>query len=121
MSSLVQVELTHIQGVPVLRFRGELRLEVAEPERELNRLAAGRPPVVVLDFSGLTIISSLGMGLINAFRRGLHAYGGVTRIAAAQRDVLQALTLCGLDRLFQMYDTVEAAVAAPAESAKQLS
>lgn len=110
MSSLVEVALTHVQGVAVLHLRGEMRLDLTTVERELNRLSAGRPAVVVLDFSQLTIISSLGMGILNTFRRALHSHGGVTRIAAAQPNVLQALKLCSLDKLFEMYDTLDAAL-----------
>jgi anti-sigma B factor antagonist len=111
MQSALQVELSHVRDIPVLSIGGEMRLDLAVLERELNRLAAGRPPVVVLDLSGLSFISSLGMGLLNSFRRGLHSHGGITRIAAAQPDVATALRLCSLDKLYEMHDSLDAALA----------
>jgi anti-sigma B factor antagonist len=119
MQSALEVELSHVRGVPVLNIRGEMRLDLAVLERELNRLAAGRPPVVVLDLSGVVLISSLGMGLLNSFRRGLHSHGGVTRIAAAQPDIAKALRLCSLDKLFEMHDSLDTALAAPVGATPQ--
>jgi anti-sigma B factor antagonist len=110
MTSPVEVEVAQLNGVPVLRLRGEMRLDVADVERALNRLAAGRPAVVVLDLSRLSFISSLGMGLLNTFRRGLHSHGGVTKIAGAQPNVATALRLCSLDKLFEMHETIESAI-----------
>jgi anti-sigma B factor antagonist len=114
MPSNLQIELTQVNSVPVLYIRGEMRLDVGNLERSLNRLSAGRPKFVVLDLSGLSFISSLGMGLLNAFRRGLHSHSGVTRIAAAQPDVLKALALCSLDKLFEMHPTLDSALASKA-------
>jgi anti-anti-sigma factor len=107
--SAVQVELTHVNAIPVLRITGEMRLDIADVERALNRLAAGRPRVVVIDLGAVPFISSLGMGLLNAFRRGLLSHGGVTRLASPQPDVLNALTLCKLTDLFQIHLTLASA------------
>ena len=114
MSSPLEADLRHVNGIPVLSLRGEMRLDIAEAERFLNRLSAGRPPLVILDLSGLTFISSLGMGLLNAFRRGLHSHHGITRIAAAQPEVANALKLCSLDKLFDMHETLVSALNSPA-------
>ena len=110
----VSCELTQIDGIPVLRIAGEMRLEIDDAERALNRLSAGRPPLVVLDLSDLTFISSLGMGLLNGFRRGLHTHGGITRIAGPRPDVAKALILCGLDKLFEIHPTLPSATQKPA-------
>ena len=110
----VEAEVVEIAGTPVLRLKGALRLDAAPLERQLIRLSAGRPAVVVIDLAGLTFISSLGMGLLNHFRRGCGAYGGVVKIAAPQPAVDEVLRLCNFQQLFEFHDTVEAALAAPA-------
>jgi len=115
MSAALQVQLTLINAIPVLHIRGEMRLDVSEVERALNRLSAGRPPVAVIDLSEVPFISSLGMGLLNGFRRGLLSHGGgVTRLAALQPDVLKALTLCRLTDLFEIHDNLDSATSKPA-------
>jgi len=107
-----QVELAPINSIPVLHIRGDMRLDLADLERALNRLAAGRPPIVVIDLAGVPFISSLGMGLLNTFRRGLASHGGITRLAAPQPEVLKALTLCKLTALFETHDTLASATSA---------
>jgi len=115
MSAAPQVQINQINSIPVLHISGEMRLEISEVERALNRLSAGRPPVVVIDLSEVPFISSLGMGLLNGFRRGLLSHGGgVTRLAALRPDVLKALTLCKLTDLFEIHDTLDAATSKPA-------
>jgi anti-sigma B factor antagonist len=116
MVSGVAAEVTDLPGAVVLRITGEMRLDVSAVERQLIRLSAGRPGVVVLDLSGLSLISSLGIGLLNHFRRGLAAYGGVCKIAAAQPAVFTALKLCNLDKLFEFHPTVDSAIATAANS-----
>jgi anti-anti-sigma factor len=116
MTNPVQVELADVGGVLILRLSGELRLDMTPLERQLIRLSAGRPAVVVIDLAGLSFISSLGMGYLNNFRRGVKPYGGVVKIAAAQPLVDQALRLCNFHQLFEFHDSVEAALGARAAS-----
>ena len=116
MTPVVEAEVVEFPGAMLLRLSGEMRLDVTPVERQLIRLSATRPALVVIDLAGLSFISSLGMGLLNGFRRGLQAYGGVTKIAAAQLDVGKALKLCNFDKLFEFHETVESALAAPAVS-----
>ena len=116
-SSGVEAEVVEFPGAIVLRLVGELRLDLAPVERQLIRLSAARPALVVIDLAGLSFISSLGMGLLNHFRRGLDSHGGVTKIAAAHPDVDNALWLCNFDKLFEFHDSVENALAvAPANT-----
>lgn len=112
----VEAEIVEIAGTPVLRLKGELRLDASALERQLIRLSAGRPSVIVIDLTGLLFISSLGMGLLNTFRKGVRAYGGVMKMAAARPSVDEALRLCNFHQLFEFHDTIEAALAAPLPS-----
>lgn len=112
MSQGVEAEVVQMAGTPVLKLKGELRLDTTPLERQLIRLSAGRPAVMVIDLSALVFISSLGMGLLNNFRKGVRAYGGVVKIAAAQPPVDEALRLCNFHQLFEFHDSVEAALAA---------
>jgi anti-anti-sigma factor len=116
MMNGVQAEVVEMAGVPVLRLTGELRLDASTLERQLIRLSAGRPAVVVIDLAGLIFISSLGMGYLNNFRKGVRAYGGVVKMAAAKPVVDHALRLCNFQQLFEFHDTVEAALVSQAAS-----
>jgi anti-anti-sigma factor len=97
------------QGV-VLRLEGSAsfnnldRLQFA-----LIRLVARRMPLAVLDFSELTFIASLAMGVLVTFRRDLGRWGGRVRIAGARPEIYEALQVAGLTDVFEFYPTVEQA------------
>lgn len=112
MNSTFETEVMQFPTGIVLRLTGELRLDASPLERQLLRLSAARPALLVIDLGSLSFISSLGMGMLNAFRKGIILAGGVTKIAAAQPQVAQALRLCNFDKLFEMHDTVDAALGA---------
>lgn len=57
------------------------------------------PPVVVLDFSGVTFMDSSGIGLIMGRSRMLNAYGGVLEIHNPSSLIRKVLRLSGADRL----------------------
>src|SRR5262249_43896767 len=90
----------------------------------LTRPLARRPPLVLLDFSELTLLSSLAMGLLVRFRRDLARWGGRVRIAGAppsvrewwggarqDRGILTAEALAALD-----LDKMELAVLSACET-----
>jgi anti-anti-sigma factor len=87
----------------VIRIDGEARVDCAGAL--LNGLltpAACRPPVVTLDLSGLHSISSLAMGVLVCYRRGVVRTGGRVRLAGElQPAVREALTRAGLLDLFE--------------------
>ena len=116
MTPGVEAEVIAHSEATILRLSGEFRLDAGPVERAIIRLSAARPPLVVIDLAGLAFISSLGMGMLNQFRRGRLAHGGVTRIAAAKGPVAETLKLCNFDKVFEFHDTVESALAATAAS-----
>jgi anti-anti-sigma factor len=79
----------------------------------LMRLVARRPPLVVVDLSGLTFLSSLAMGALVGFRRDLGRWGGRVKLAAIPPMIYESLKTSRLDMLFELCATVEEAQAAP--------
>jgi anti-sigma B factor antagonist len=82
---------------------------VADLDRGLMRLSAARPKLVVFDLSELAFISSLGLGSLVAFQRGLQRAGGRAALTRLQPAVSEMLKHARLDTVFQVYDTVEEA------------
>lgn len=56
----------------------------------------------VLDLSGVGHLDSTGLGVLTAFRRRLGSDGEL-KLAALQPNVLNVLTLTGLDRTFEIW------------------
>jgi anti-anti-sigma factor len=97
----------------LLRLEGEAG--VRAPDRMqfiLMRLVARRIPLVVVDLSGLTFLSSLAMGALVGFRRDLGRWGGRVKLAAIPPLIYESLQTTRLPMLFEVCATVEEAQAA---------
>jgi anti-sigma B factor antagonist len=93
---------------------GELDLYSAPDLREqvLGAVNAGRLNVV-LDLSGTTFVDSSGFAvMVSAYKR-VRSLGGTMRVACADRSVLSALRISGLDRVFEVFPDMAAATAGP--------
>lgn len=77
---------------------------------ELTRLCARRPAVLVLDLSRLRSISSLVMRQLLAARRSICRTGRM-RVAAVPAQVMDSLKHARLDTVFEIFATVEEALA----------
>ena len=87
-------------------------LEVDALTDQFMSLIAAKPTLVVLDLAAVTMVASAGMGAMTAFLRDLGKQGGKVRLAAATPLVRESLHRALVDRIFQIYDTVDAALAA---------
>jgi anti-sigma B factor antagonist len=107
---------TEIQQRPeglVMSILGEVNIvEVDALTRQFLALLDRKPKLVVLDLSRLGFIASAGMGAMIAFRRDLGKVGGEVRLAAIKPQVREALRRALFERIFQMYETVDAALSA---------
>ncbi len=79
---------------------------------ELTRITEAHPRVVVIDLSGLTFMSSLGIGLLAEAHRGLRQHDGRIRLCALQPRVMEVLQRCRMTKVFEIFDNTEAAFAA---------
>jgi anti-sigma B factor antagonist len=62
-----------------------------------------------LDFTEVTFMDSSGLGLLVVWLKALRDKGGRLCLAAAQQPVRDVLTLSAVDRVVDVYDTVDAA------------
>jgi anti-sigma B factor antagonist len=107
------VEVTDRPPAVVLRLSGQLRIDVAPLDREVTRILARHPRLVVLDLAGLSFCSSLGMGCLVTLRRSLARTDSKARLAALQPDVMDAFKRAVILPLFEVFPTVDEALAAP--------
>ena len=68
---------------------------------QLLRIPVDAYSLVVLDLADLTFLSSLGMGTLVEYRRGLSQRGVEVRLANVQAKVWLALEAAGLWKLFE--------------------
>ena len=109
----------HVERRPhflLVAIKGEASFDQAEViSAQLLRIPLEAYSLVVLDLAELTFLSSLAMGALVGFRRGLLRRGVEVRLANVQAQVWLALELAGLGKLFE--SIVLEAPAPPAASA----
>jgi anti-sigma B factor antagonist len=102
----------HPQGI-VVKFAGDIgMIEVDALAAHFKRILERKPKLVVIDLSGVGMLASAGIGSIIALRRDLGKTGGAVRLAATRPQVRESLRRALVDRIVQMFDTVEAALGA---------
>lgn len=111
MDSTLKVEVTHLPGIAIVTLAGEARLQLRSLEVEITRLSAERVGAVILDMAGISLVSSLGMGLLVSLRNGLKRREGRLLAVGIQPLVLESFQRSHLDNIFELFDTLDAAVA----------
>jgi anti-anti-sigma factor len=86
-------------------IQGEASFDQAEViAAQLLRVPLDGHSLVILDLAGLTFLSSLAMGALVEYRRGLRRRGVEVRLANGQTPVRLPLELAGLWGLFKPLD-----------------
>jgi anti-sigma B factor antagonist len=99
--------------VPIV-IAGELDLYSAPDLREqvLKAVNTGRLHIV-LDLSDATFVDSSGFAvMVSAYKR-VRALDGTMRVVCADKSVLSALRISGLDRVFEVFPDMAAATSEP--------
>jgi anti-sigma B factor antagonist len=108
---MVEVERLDAPPVAVVRVRGEL--DFGTTPRFIDALESLPDPggSVVFDLSELRFCDSSGLGALIATHKTTALGGGRTFVTGATSTVLTAMQVTTLDRLFELRDTVDEAVA----------
>ncbi|HEX6360781.1 STAS domain-containing protein [Actinophytocola sp.] len=106
----VSVDVEQHGDAVVLHVAGELDLlttpTFAEAcSQELRR----RPPVLVIDLTGVTFLASVGMSAIVAAHEAAGEHTKV-RVVGGNRDTLRPIRVTGLDNLLSVYPELSAAL-----------
>jgi anti-anti-sigma factor len=83
--------------------------ECAQLEREVDGMIAARETRVIFDMAGVTHADSAAIGAIVRCLTKLNRAGGALRIAAAQPMIEHSLKLTKVDKLIEMFPTVDQA------------
>ena len=99
------------KDVLILSADGGLCAETAEQfVEELNRFVDLGMRKLIVDCTRLTHLSSYGMGILVRLRKRLAQQGGNVKLAAVPGVVARVIRLVRLDRVFQIFPTVDAAL-----------
>jgi anti-anti-sigma factor len=98
-------------GMTALMMQGSIHCgpECTQLEREVDGMIAARETRVIFDMAGVTHADSAAIGAIVRCLTKLNRAGGALRIAAAQPMIEHSLKLTKVDKLIEMFPTVDQA------------
>jgi anti-sigma B factor antagonist len=98
-------------GMAVLEMRGSIHCgpECARLEKEVDGMIASRETRLIFDMAGVTHADSAAIGTIVRCLGKLKKAGGGLRIAAVQSMVDYSLKLTKVDKVIELFPTVEQA------------
>ena len=119
MNAPPEIAVIQEPDLAIVKISGEMSLKVATVDHEFTRLQATRPKAVILDLSGLTFCSSLGMGLFVHLHNTLKRFNGRLFAFGIPPRVLDSFRRSRLDSLFEIRDSLEAALFSAGHSGEQ--
>jgi anti-sigma B factor antagonist len=103
------------RGYAVLEVAGEIDVYTAPQLRErLIALVEGGATQVVVDLGRVEFLDSTGLGVLVGALKRLRVVGGELLLVCAQERLLKIFRITGLDRVFALHDSVEAATSGDA-------
>ena len=111
MSSF-DVQIEKIDQAIVIRAVGSAGLAESDVlERKLDQVIVQQPALTVLDLSGLTLITSLGLGALTRFQRAIKRHGKL-KLVITPGNVRDVLVRSRIIELFDQAGSVEEALKA---------
>jgi anti-sigma B factor antagonist len=107
----VKTNIRRTGNVVVFQFQGGLdRGDLPALERHLNEALMAARPHVVVDLAEATFLSSAALGLFVRARKSAQERHGELVIARPSPFVVSVLATLGLDRVFWIHQTADAAI-----------
>jgi len=107
----LRLKVARQDDAAVVKVAGSVSLSEADRLRErLEKLAAEQCPLIVLDLSDMDFICSLGLGAIISGHLKCRHHRGQIRLAGPSDQVRELLETTRLTKLFEVYDSVDAAL-----------
>jgi len=101
-----------VAGHKVLEVGGEIDVYTAPQLREhLIALVEGGDRQVVVDLGRVEFLDSTGLGVLVGALKRLRSVDGELSLVCAQERLLKIFRITGLDRVFTLYESVDAATA----------
>src|SRR3954447_6685006 len=99
-----------VAGHKVLEVGGEIDVYTAPQLRErLISLVESGARQVVVDLGRVEFLDSTGLGVLVGALKRLRVVGGELLLVCGQERLLKIFRITGLDRVFALYESVEAA------------
>jgi anti-sigma B factor antagonist len=113
------LDVVERNGYAVLSVHGEVDVYTAPQFREqLIQLVDQGKHQIVVDLEGVEFLDSTGLGVLVGGLKRVRSQDGDLALVCTQRRILKVLEITGLTKVFDIHDSVDAAVANPPGSPK---
>lgn len=111
MISNFELKTENINGIVIVRVRGELDALMAPKLKELliKESDEGKNKFII-DFSELVHINSLAMGILRGRSREVRESSGDIKLANLNPHIATIFEMVGLDEIFEIYSSEEEAL-----------
>jgi anti-sigma B factor antagonist len=107
----LQIDTDHRDGFTVLSPRGEIDSVTGPRLKEcITETLVGGEVHLIVDLDDVDFIESTGLGALVCGRRRAEAVNGSLSLVCVEDQLLRVFRVTGLDKVFPIFDTVEAAV-----------
>jgi len=95
----------------VIEFDGRLDAVTADDvETQINGMINHGNKNLILDFSNLTFISSLGLRVVLATLKKIKALGGKLRVCNMNEEITEVFDISGFNAIFSIFDSLDSAL-----------
>jgi anti-sigma B factor antagonist len=106
------LDVVERNGYAVLAVQGEVDVYTAPQFREqLIQLVDQGHRQIVVDLEGVEFLDSTGLGVLVGGLKRVRSQDGDLSLVCTQRRILKVLEITGLTKVFDIHDSVDAAVA----------
>lgn len=103
-------------GRTIVEVGGEIDVYTAPTLRDrLNSLVAEGHHHLVVDMQGVEFLDSTGLGVLVGGLKRVRSHDGSLRLVCSDERILKVFRITGLTKVFQIHETVEAAVEGDAQ------
>ena len=111
----LQIDVEHREGYTILSPQGEIDFATGPQLKDaITETLVGGDVHLVVDLLAVDFIESTGLGALIGGRRRAHALKGSLSLVCTEEQMLKIFRITGLDKVFTIHDTVDAAVSARA-------
>jgi len=110
----LELEIVNVKDcldAKIIMFIGDLDSTNAETTLDqVSRLMNDGVVKLIMDFSSLRYINSMGMGVLMHIHKTAREKMGYLKIACVNRDVYEIFEIVGADKFLEVFPSVDAAV-----------
>lgn len=111
---ILTVEIRQIPpDITVLELKGRIVLgkEARGVEQKVTELLREQVRKIIFDVSGITLLDSTGVGILVVSQSMISKAGGKLHVAGANGSVKDTIKITKVDKILQVYSSVEEAAA----------